>query len=92
MKHMRMLAVSVATIAMVSFSSIAAADAAAGKAKFTAACAECHEADEFEGQAAAELTATMKKIVAGQAKHKKALKLTDAEIADLAAFMAAGGK
>ena len=92
MKHMRTLAVSVATIAMASFSSIAAADAAAGKAKFAAACAECHEAADFEGESAQALTATMKKIVAGQQKHKTALKLSDAEIADLAAYIAAGGK
>ena len=72
------------------FSSIAAADAAAGKAKFTAACAECHEVGDFAGQDANALTETIKKIVAGQQKHKKALKLTDAEIADLAAYMAAG--
>ena len=31
-----------------------------------------------------------KKIVAGTQKHKEALKLTDAEVADLAAYMAAG--
>src|SRR5512139_946274 len=90
MKHMRMLAVSVATIALASFSSIAAADAAAGKAKFTAACAECHEAADFEGESAAALTETLKAIVAGKQKHKNALKLSDAEIADLAAYMAAG--
>jgi len=92
MKTLRLLAISVATLALSGFSSIAAADAAAGKAKFTAACADCHEAADFEGQSAAELTESMKKIVAGQQKHKKALKLSDAEIADLAAFIAAGGK
>jgi mono/diheme cytochrome c family protein len=90
MKLMRTLAVSIATLALAGFSSIASADAAAGKAKFTAACAECHEAGDFEGEDAKALADTMKKIVAGQAKHKNALKLTDAEIADLAAFMAAG--
>lgn len=90
MKHMRMLAVSVATFALASFSSTAAADAAAGKAKWTAACAECHEVADFEGTSAADLTASMKKIVAGQEKHKKALKLSDAEIADLAAYIVAG--
>ena len=90
MKLMRMLAVSVATLAMAGFSSLASADAAAGKAKFTATCAECHEAGDFAGEDAKALGDTMKKIVAGQAKHKVALKLSDAEIADLAAYMAAG--
>jgi mono/diheme cytochrome c family protein len=90
MKLMRTLAVSIATLALAGFSSIASADAAAGKAKFTATCAECHEVADFEGEDAAALADTMKKIVAGQAKHKNALKLTDAEITSLAAYMAAG--
>jgi mono/diheme cytochrome c family protein len=90
MKFMRLFAVSAATLAMAGFSSIASADAAAGKAKFTATCAECHEVADFEGEDAKALADTMKKIVAGQAKHKNALKLTDAEITNLAAYMAAG--
>ena len=90
MKMIRFLCVSVVVAGLAGFSSIAAADAAAGKAKFTAACAECHEAGDFAGQDAKELTATIKSIVAGQHKHKKALQLTDAEIADLAAYMSAG--
>ena len=55
-------------------------------------CAECHEVADFEGEDAAALSATLKKITAGQQKHKTALKLTDAEIADLAAYIASGGK
>jgi mono/diheme cytochrome c family protein len=90
MKFMRLFAVSAATLAMAGFSSIASADAAAGKAKFTATCAECHEVADFEGEDAKALADTMKKIVAGQAKHKNALKLTDAEITNLAAYMAEG--
>jgi mono/diheme cytochrome c family protein len=70
--------------------SVAHADAAAGKATFTQVCAECHEVADFEGENAAELQATIKKIVGGTMKHKKALKLTDAQIADVAAYMAAG--
>ena len=68
----------------------ASADAAAGKAKFAAACAECHEVADFDGESAAALTDSIKKIVAGTQKHKEKLKLTDAEVADLAAYMAAG--
>jgi len=63
---------------------------ARSEAKFTAACAECHEVADFEGESAAALTDSLKKIVAGTQKHKQALKLTDAEVADLAAYMAAG--
>ena len=71
-----------------SFGAAAHADAAAGKATFNDICSECHEVADFEGEDAAELTATIKKIAAGQMKHKKALKLTDAQAADVAAFMA----
>jgi mono/diheme cytochrome c family protein len=90
MNATRILAVAAATLALAGFSTVASADAAAAKAKFADACAECHEVADFAGEDAAALTATMKKIVAGQQKHKSALKLTDAEIADLAAYMAAG--
>jgi mono/diheme cytochrome c family protein len=88
MKILRILALSVATFAIAGFSTAASADAAAGKAKFAATCAECHEVADFEGASA--LTDSIKKIVAGTQKHKQALKLTDAEVADLAAYMAAG--
>jgi mono/diheme cytochrome c family protein len=90
MKQMRMLAVTAATFAMAGFSSVAGADSAAGKAKFTAVCAECHEVADFEGEAASGLADTMKKMVAGQQKHKNGMKLTEAEIADLAAYLSAG--
>ena len=90
MKILRTLALSVATFAIAGFSMTATADAAAGKTKFAAACAECHEVADFEGESAAALTESLKKIVAGTQKHKEALKLTDAEVADLAAYMAAG--
>jgi len=90
MKVTRILAVSLVTLGLAGFSGVASADAAAGKAKFTAACAECHEVADFEGESAAALTESLKAIVAGKQKHKNALKLSDAEIADLAAYMAAG--
>jgi len=90
MKVTRILALSAATLALAGYGSLASADAAAGKAKFTAACAECHEVADFEGEDAKALGDSIKKIVAGQQKHKEPLKLSDAEIADLAAFMAAG--
>jgi mono/diheme cytochrome c family protein len=90
MKVTRIFAVAIATLGLAGFSGVASADAAAGKAKFEAVCAECHEAGDFAGEDAAALGATLKKMVAGQQKHKTALKLSDAEIADLAAYMAAG--
>ena len=92
MKISGLFTISLASAALASFSGAALADAAAGKATFNDICSECHETADFEGEDAAELTATIKKIAAGQMKHKKALKLTDAQAADVAAFMAAGGK
>lgn len=71
------------------YGSAALADA---KATFNDVCAECHETADFEGEDAKALEANIKKIVAGQMKHKKAIKLTDAEAAEMAAFMAKGGK
>lgn len=86
------LTVSLAAAGVAGFGSTALADAAAGKATFESVCSECHETADFEGEDAAEMTATIKKIVAGQMKHKKAIKLTDQQAADVAAFMASGGK
>ena len=70
--------------------SAAHADAAAGKATFTAVCSECHEVADFEGEDLTALQGTIKQIVAGTQKHKKALKLTDAQVADVAAYMTSG--
>jgi mono/diheme cytochrome c family protein len=92
MKFNKLLTVSIAAAGIASYGGAALADAAAGKAMFEDACAECHETADFEGEAAADLTATIKKISAGQMKHKKAIKLTDQQAADVAAFMASGGK
>lgn len=86
------LAVIASTLAMAAWGSAAHADAAAGKATFTKVCAECHEVGDFDGEDAKEVAATIKSIVAGTTKHKEPLKLTDAQVADVAAYMASGGK
>jgi mono/diheme cytochrome c family protein len=90
MKFSRLVVLASAVAGLVGFGSAAHADAAAGKATFTDVCSECHEVADFEGENAAEVQATIKKIVGGQMKHKKALKLTDAQIADVAAYMTGG--
>ena len=92
MNFRSLLTVSLAVAGLAGFGSAALADAAAGKATFDSICSECHEAADFEGEDAAAMTETIKKISAGQMKHKKALKLTDQQAADVAAFMASGGK
>jgi cytochrome c553 len=78
--------VMVAAAAAVAFAGPAFAD----QAKFDAECADCHEAKDFAGQPAADLEKALKGITAGTVKHKGKLKLTDAEIKSLAAYMSAG--
>jgi cytochrome c553 len=92
MKIKNLVIVSLTAVGFAGYGVVAQADAAAAKKMFNDTCAECHEAADFEGENAAELAATIKKISAGQMKHKKAIKLTDQEAADMAAFMAAGAK
>jgi mono/diheme cytochrome c family protein len=90
MKISRLVVMAGALAGLSVYGSAAVADAAAGKATFDSVCSECHEAGDFAGEDPKELGASIKKIVDGQMKHKKAIKLTDAQIADVAAFMAAG--
>jgi len=63
-----------------------AGDAAAGKAKHDEICSACHEKADWAGNDAATLEGKIKGVVSGATKHKKAIKLTDAEIADVAAY------
>jgi mono/diheme cytochrome c family protein len=92
MKMNRILVVAMAGLGVAGWSMSASADAAAGKAKFEAACAECHEAGDFEGEDAKALADSLTKMAAGTMKHKQAIKLSPAEITDVAAYMATGGK
>jgi mono/diheme cytochrome c family protein len=92
MKIKNLLVATLAAVGFAGYGAVAHADAAAAKKMFNDVCAECHEGADFEGEKAADLTATIKKISAGQMKHKKAIKLTDQEAADMAAFMAGGAK
>lgn len=85
----RILMVAAASVCVVGWSGAALADA---KAKFAADCAECHEAGDFEGEDAKALADSLKKIAAGQVKHKTKITLSDAEITEIAAYMSKGGK
>jgi cytochrome c553 len=75
-----------AAVAAVAFAGPSFAD----KAKFDEACSDCHEAKDFAGKSAADLEKSLKGIVAGTVKHKGKLKLTDAEVKSLAAYLSAG--
>jgi cytochrome c553 len=44
------------TLAGFAFGGAALADAAAGKAKFEEVCSDCHEAADYKGKSAADLT------------------------------------
>ncbi len=74
---------------LIGWSGAALAD---GKGTFEGVCAECHDAADFEGEAAADLQEVISQIVNGEVKHKKKLTLSDAEVAEIASFLAAGGK
>lgn len=66
---------------------VLAADAAAGKLLFDKTCADCHELKDHAGKPAADLSKSLKQIVARQKKHKKQLKLDDEQIANVAEYM-----
>jgi mono/diheme cytochrome c family protein len=69
-----------------------AAEAQAGRNAAQAKCAECHEADDWEGEDAASLESLIRDIMAGKVKHKRKLELSAAEIANIAAYWGQGGK
>jgi len=69
---------------------LAGGDAAAG-AKKAEVCLDCHEpAEDFAGQKADDIAAKIKSWVSGKTKHAKKVALSDADIADIAAFFASG--
>jgi mono/diheme cytochrome c family protein len=69
-----------------------AADVQAGRAAAQSKCAQCHDADDWEGEDAASLESLIRDIVAGKVKHKNKLELSAAEIADIAAYWGQGKK
>ena len=89
MKTSKVLMVAVAGLGLAGWGMAANADAA-GKAKFDAACAECHEAGDFEGEDAKALADSITKIASGAMKHKSKITLSDADITAVATFMSTG--
>lgn len=82
------VAVLFASGALITSGAALAGDAKAGEAK-AEPCLECHEpAEDFADTSAAEIEESIKTIVAGGMKHKKKLTLSDADIADIAAYFA----
>jgi cytochrome c553 len=69
-----------------------AADAQAGRSAAQSKCAQCHDADDWEGEDAASLESLIRDIVAGKVKHKGKLELSAAEVANIAAYWGQGKK
>jgi len=67
-----------------------AADVAAGKAKVQQACADCHDPGEapWKGTSEKAMRDKIAAIVAGTHKHPKKLQLSDADMDNIAAFVA----
>lgn len=83
--------VSAVAIAFVCAAGVAAAaDPAAGKADVDKSCGACHAPEDWKGKSAAQLETQIKAVSAGKVKHPKKVSLTDAQIADIAAYWAAG--
>ncbi len=82
------MAMTVAVGALAFSGAALAADAKAGEKKADV-CLDCHEpAEDFAGQKAADIEGKIKGVVAGTTKHGKKLALSDADIADIAAYFA----
>jgi mono/diheme cytochrome c family protein len=71
-----------------------AADPQAGKTLVDQSCAACHGGmmSMWKGKSQADIDALIHKVVAGSVPHPKKLELTDAQIADVAAYWASTGK
>ncbi len=67
-----------------------AADLEAGKAKVEQVCGKCHEAADWKGKSEAEIRSRIQDVLAGKTKHPKKLDVTDADIANIAAYWASG--
>jgi mono/diheme cytochrome c family protein len=90
-KQIRVLLVAFA--ALMPFSLGFAADVAAGKAKVTQQCAECHRPADWDGETTAALESLLRDVVSGKVPHRKRpIQLTDQEIADVAAYWTSGRK
>ena len=78
------------TVGFVCYAAAAAsADVAAGKAVADKDCSACHEVADWKGQNAMQLEGKIHSVVAGKSKHPKKIGLTDAQIADIAAYWSA---
>ncbi len=85
----RVVVAGVAAVFLCNAGVAVAADVAAGKAEVDKVCSACHEPADWKGKTAAQLQTQISAVVSGKTKHPKKLDLTDAQIADVAAYWAA---
>jgi mono/diheme cytochrome c family protein len=88
-KPTRMFISAVALATAAAGFSAEAADVAAGKKTFTAICSACHKLEDYQAKSEAQLQTTLKGIVAGTVKHEKKLKLSQADIDNVVAYIKA---
>jgi mono/diheme cytochrome c family protein len=71
-----------------------AADPQAGKAIVQQTCGACHDGmmAMWKGKSASDIDAAIHKVVAGKVPHPRKLQLTDAQMADVAAYWASTAK
>jgi mono/diheme cytochrome c family protein len=69
-----------------------AGDAQAGKVVADKTCASCHQAADWKDVSEAELQEMIRNVASGKVKHMQKPTLTDAQIADVAAYWAAASK
>jgi mono/diheme cytochrome c family protein len=74
---------------LVSSIPVHAADTAAGQKVFSGTCVACHKFQSYAGKSETQLQTTIKGIVGGTVKHPKKLTLSDDDIANVAAYIAA---
>jgi cytochrome c553 len=90
---MRRAYLALAMIVLSASTRVFAADVEAGKAKVAQMCAECHRPADWNGETPAALQSLIRDVVAGKIPHsKRALKLSDQDIADIAAYWTSGRK
>ena len=93
LKQSIMLGAAAALLAAVAWSTAPAAgagDAQAGKAIVGQNCGACHDGmmSMWQGKSAADIDGLIHQVVAGKVPHPKKLELTDAQMADVAAYWA----
>ncbi|MTJ79418.1 MAG: cytochrome c [Telmatospirillum sp.] len=64
-----------------------AADPAEGKATYEQRCASCHEMADWKAKSVQDITDGVLGVATGKTTHKKPVKLTDAQAADVAAYL-----